>query len=143
MAQHDQLICGGWTVGGVYRAGATITIGSSSHVTQGWSSKCFKPTVNYCSRHTLLGLLLLARAMIGVYWMCSRWTCKVYLATKCSGGRGCVGGLSITSLLLSEIARPCSGVGCHTAFATKLQCNAIQSNAIQCNPRKQHSLAVW
>ena len=66
--------------------------------------------------------------------MCSRGTCKVYLATKCRGGRGCVGGLSITSLLLSEIARPCSGVGCHTAFATKLQSNAIhkmQYNAIQ------------
>ena len=54
-------------VGVVYRAGALITIGS--HVMPGMVVKVTprEPTVNYCSRHTLLGLLLIARAMIGVY----------------------------------------------------------------------------
>ena len=47
------------------------------------------------------------------------------------GGLSSVGGLSITSLLLSEIARPCSGVGCRTAFAT--------NTTIQCNPTLQDS----
>ena len=92
-ARDDRLIRGGALVGVVYRAGPAITIGTAAGASpkDGRQSrshprmvvKVVEATVNYCSRHTLLDLLL--------PWL--ECIASVKCTSKCRGCVGVCGGL--------------------------------------------------
>ena len=144
-AGDDRLIRGGALVGVVYRAGPAITIGTAAGASpkDGRQSrshprmvvKVVEATVNYCSRHTLLDLLL--------PWL--ECIASVKCTSKCRGCVGVCGGLVNYKFAFVRDSATVFWCGlshrfCHQTtmlyiaiHCNAMQCNSLQRKSMQCN----------